>query len=554
MCVKEMSNSRRFIPVLSLSALLVCSASYAETPVNQKTDVLLIGGGIMSASLGTWLQELQPDWKQLMVEKLDGIALESSNGWNNAGTGHSANMELNYTPERADGSIDVSKALDINEQFMISRQFWTAQVKRGILNNPHSFINSTPHMSFVWGDANVNYLTKRYQALQQTTLFQGMKFSTDQNQIKQWAPLVIEGRDPQQKVAATRTEVGTDVNYGEITRQLIAGLQKHDNFSLQLGTVVRRFKRNADKSWTVTLADADNRRQKRVIKAKFIFIGAGGAALTLLQETGIPQAKEYAGFPVGGQFLVCENPEVVNHHLAKVYGQAEVGAPPMSVPHIDTRIIDGKRVVLFGPFATFSTRFLKNGSLWDLLASTNTSNILPMLNVGLDNFDLVKYLISQVMQKDKDRLAALCEYYPEARKEDWRLWQAGQRVQIIKRDAKKGGVLRLGTEVVSDDEGTVAALLGASPGASTAAPIMLQLMEKVFKDKVNSPEWQARLKAIIPTYGIRLDGNPAEIEKALAWTSEVLELKYEPAAVADEAPQAELKPLSGGKPMADIAL
>ncbi|PLB93081.1 malate:quinone oxidoreductase, partial [Klebsiella pneumoniae] len=330
--------------------------------------------------------------------------------------------------------------------------------------------------------------------------------------------------------------------------------QKHDNFSLQLGTVVRRFKRNADKSWTVTLADADNRRQKRVIKAKFIFIGAGGAALTLLQETGIPQAKEYAGFPVGGQFLVCENPEVVNHHLAKVYGQAEVGAPPMSVPHIDTRIIDGKRVVLFGPFATFSTRFLKNGSLWDLLASTNTSNILPMLNVGLDNFDLVKYLISQVMQKDKDRLAALCEYYPEARKEDWRLWQAGQRVQIIKRDAKKGGVLRLGTEVVSDDEGTVAALLGASPGASTAAPIMLQLMEKVFKDKVNSPEWQAKLKAIIPTYGIRLDGNPAEIEKALAWTSEVLELKYEPAGAVDEVPQAELKPLSGGKPMADIAL
>ncbi|WP_213894875.1 malate:quinone oxidoreductase, partial [Raoultella ornithinolytica] len=368
-----------------------------------------------------------------------------------------------------------------------------------------------------------------------------------------WAPLVMEGRDPQQKVAATRTEVGTDVNYGEITRQLIAGLQTHDNFSLQLGTVVRRFKRNADKSWTVTLADADNRRQKRVIKAKFIFIGAGGAALTLLQETGIPQAKEYAGFPVGGQFLVCENPEVVNHHLAKVYGQAEVGAPPMSVPHIDTRIIDGKRVVLFGPFATFSTRFLKNGSLWDLLASTNTSNILPMLNVGLDNFDLVKYLISQVMQKDNDRHEALREYYPEANKEDWRLWQAGQRVQIIKRNGKKG-VLRLGTEVVSDDEGTVAALLGASPGASTAAPIMLQLMEKVFKEKVQSAAWQAKLKEIVPSYGLRLDGNPAAIEQALAWTSEVLQLHYEPVAVVDQVPLAELKPLSGDKPMADIAL
>ncbi|MCI1030644.1 malate dehydrogenase (quinone) [Raoultella sp. BIGb0149] len=523
-----------------------------NTRHEQETDVLLIGGGIMSATLGTWLQELEPDWSITMVEQMSSVAEESSNGWNNAGTGHAALMELNYTPQTASG-INIDKAVDINESFHISRQFWAHQVTRGILSKPKSFINSVPHMSFVWGEDNVNFLRARYAALQQSELFRGIRYSEDHQQIKEWAPLVMEGRDPQQKVAATRTEVGTDVNYGEITRQLIAGLQTHANFSLQLGTVVRRFKRNADKSWTVTLADANNRRQKRVIKAKFIFIGAGGAALTLLQETGIPQAKEYAGFPVGGQFLVCENPEVVNHHLAKVYGQAEVGAPPMSVPHIDTRIIDGKRVVLFGPFATFSTRFLKNGSLWDLLASTNTSNILPMLNVGLDNFDLVKYLISQVMQKDKDRHEALREYYPEANKGDWRLWQAGQRVQIIKRNGKKG-VLRLGTEVVSDDDGTVAALLGASPGASTAAPIMLQLMETVFKDKVNSAAWQAKLKEIVPSYGLRLDGNSAAIEQALAWTSEVLQLRYEPVSVADKAPQAELKPLTDSKPIADIAL
>ncbi|WPS44478.1 malate dehydrogenase (quinone) [Klebsiella aerogenes] len=524
-----------------------------NTRHEQETDVLLIGGGIMSATLGTWLQGLEPDWSITMVEQMTSVAEESSNGWNNAGTGHAALMELNYTPQTANG-INIDKAVDINESFHISRQFWAHQVTRGILTKPKSFINSVPHMSFVWGEDNVNFLRARYAALQQSELFRGIRYSEDHQQIKEWAPLVMEGRDPQQKVAATRTEMGTDVNYGEITRQLIAGLQTHDNFSLQLGTVVRRFKRNADNSWTVTLADANNRHQKRTIKTKFIFIGAGGAALTLLQETGIPQAKEYAGFPVGGQFLVCENPEVVNHHLAKVYGQAEVGAPPMSVPHIDTRIIDGKRVVLFGPFATFSTRFLKNGSLWDLLASTNTSNILPMLNVGMDNFDLVKYLISQVLQKDKDRHAALCEYYPEARKEDWRLWQAGQRVQIIKRDKKMGGVLRLGTEVVCDDEGTVAALLGASPGASTAAPIMVQLLEKVFKDKVQTPAWQAKMKEIVPSYGMRLDGNPAAIEQALTWTSEVLGLHYEPTTAADEVPQAELKPLTGGKPMADIAL
>jgi malate dehydrogenase (quinone) len=382
-----------------------------------------------------------------------------------------------------------------------------------------------------------------------------MRYSEDHQQMKEWAPLVMEGRDPQQKIAATRTEAGTDVNYGEITRQLISSLQMHKNFNLQLNTVVRRFRQNADKSWTITVSDANNSHAKRTIKAKFIFIGAGGAALKLLQQTKIPQAKEYAGFPVGGQFLVCENPDVVNHHLAKVYGQADVGAPPMSVPHIDTRVIDGKRVILFGPFATFSTRFLKNGSLWDLLASINKSNIMPMINVGMDNFDLVKYLVSQVLQKDKDRHAALREYYPMAQKGDWRLWQAGQRVQIIKRDAQKGGVLRLGTEVVSDDEGTVAALLGASPGASTAAPIMLQLLEKVFHEKMQTAAWQAKIKAVVPTYGSRLNEHPQAIEETLAHTSEVLELSYVPVRDADPTPQPQTKsqPVVVNE-MADIAL
>ena len=523
--------------------------------VIHETDVLLIGGGIMSATLGTWLQELEPNWSITMVEQMESVAEESSNGWNNAGTGHSALMELNYTPQKGDGSVSIEKAIDINEAFQVSRQFWAHQVKRGVLTQPKSFINTVPHMSFVWGDANVNFLRARYRALQQNPLFRGMRYSEDHQQIKEWAPLVMEGRDPQQKIAATRTEAGTDVNYGEITRQLISSLQMHKNFNLQLNTVVRRFRQNADKSWTITVSDANNSHAKRTIKAKFIFIGAGGAALKLLQQTKIPQAKEYAGFPVGGQFLVCENPDVVNHHLAKVYGQADVGAPPMSVPHIDTRVIDGKRVILFGPFATFSTRFLKNGSLWDLLASINKSNIMPMINVGMDNFDLVKYLVSQVLQKDKDRHAALREYYPMAQKGDWRLWQAGQRVQIIKRDAQKGGVLRLGTEVVSDDEGTVAALLGASPGASTAAPIMLQLLEKVFHEKMQTAAWQAKIKAVVPTYGSRLNEHPQAIEETLAHTSEVLELSYVPVRDADPTPQPQTKsqPVVVNE-MADIAL
>ncbi|WP_099319541.1 malate dehydrogenase (quinone) [Erwinia amylovora] len=539
-----MSNFRKTLPVLSLSALLVCSSSWAENPAPQKTDVLLIGGGIMSASLGTFLQELQRGWKQLMVEKLDGVALESSNGWNNAGTGHSANMELNYTPQRADGSIDVSKALEINEQFMISRQFWATQVKRGILHDPHSFINSTPHMSFVWGDNNVNYLSKRYEALQQTTLFQGMKFSTDQNQIKQWSPLIIEGRDPQQKVAATWTPVGTDVNYGEITRQLIASLKKDKNFTLETSSEATAFKRNADNSWHVTITDVKS-GDEHSVDAKYVFIGAGGGALKLLQKTGIPEADNYAGFPVGGSFLVSEDPEVTKAHTEKVYGQASVGAPPMSVPHLDARFIDGKRVVLFGPFATFSTKFLKNGSLFDLLSTTTTSNVMPMTHVGLDNFDLVKYLVGQVMLSDDDRFAALKEYYPNARKEDWKLIQAGQRVQIIKKDADKGGVLKLGTEIVTDRQKTIAALLGASPGASTAAPISLNVIKKLFPEEFNSPEWQSKIRAIVPSYGQQLNGNVSLTQQVWDDTAATLQLTKPPVIdsktgkATDAAPQQE---------------
>ncbi|QCP62157.1 MULTISPECIES: malate dehydrogenase (quinone) [unclassified Pantoea] len=521
-----MTHTKKIVSALSLAALLVSSAVRAED-APEKTDVLLIGGGIMSASLGTWLQELQPGWKQLMVEKLDGVALESSNGWNNAGTGHSANMELNYTPERADGSIDVSKALEINESFMISRQFWTSQVQRGVLHDPHSFINSTPHMSFVWGDKNVEYLTKRYDALQKTTLFQGMKFSTDHQQIQQWAPLVMEGRDPNQKVAATWTPVGTDVNYGEITRQLIGSLKKDQNFKLETLSEVTDFKRNGDNSWHVTIKDVKS-GDKRSVDAKYVFIGAGGGAIKLLQKTGIPEADNYGGFPVGGSFLMTENPEIANRHLEKVYGQASVGAPPMSVPHIDSRTLDGKKVVLFGPFATFSTKYLKNGSLFDLLSATTTSNIMPMTHVGIDNFDLVKYLIGQVMLNDDDRFAALKEYYPNARKEDWKLIQAGQRVQIIKKDAEKGGLLKLGTEIVTDQQKTLAALLGASPGASTAAPITLDVMKKLFPEQFASPEWQQKIRAIVPSFGQKLNGNTALTQQVWDNTAATLLLTKPP--------------------------
>lgn len=528
---------------LLLTLLCLSMLGCAKTPEPEKTvDVLLIGGGIMSASLGTYLNELEPGWSIDIYERLDQVASESSNPWNNAGTGHSAFCELNYTPELADGSIDISKAVAINESFEISKQFWAYQVERKVLNNPPSFINNVPHMSFVWGDDNVDFLKKRHAALQASSLFRGMEYSEDPEQIKQWVPLVMQGREPGQKLAATRVSIGTDVNFGEITRQLFSSLSQQDNVSLNLQHEVRGIERNADNTWNVRVADLANGGAEKTINAKFVFIGAGGAALKLLQMSGISEAEGYAGFPVGGSFLATSNPEIVAQHLAKVYGKASVGSPPMSVPHLDTRVIDGKKVLLFGPFATFSTKFLKNGSLLDMFSALTTDNILPMTHAGLDNLSLSTYLMGQLMLSQEDRMDSLREYFPEAKSEDWELIQAGQRVQVIKKDAEHGGVLQFGTEVVSSADGSIAALLGASPGASTAAPIMLSVLEKTFKEKMQSPQWQTKLKEIIPSYGQKLNDDLALTNQTRAWSSERLQLEFvevPPLALTTEASQTE---------------
>ena len=539
----------------ALMALMITAAAlpHAQAEDAKKVDVLLIGGGIMSTTLGTWLNELEPGWTMQMVERLDGVAEESSNGWNNAGTGHSALAELNYTPEDENGYVNITKAIEINESFQISRQFWAWQVRQGVLKDPRSFINSTPHMSFVWGDDNIEFLKKRYDALKASPLFAGMEFSEDHAQIAKWVPLMMEGRDPNQKLAVTWSPLGTDVNFGEITRQLAGNLQSKDNFDLQLSSEVQDITRNEDGSWRVTYENLKDGSEHST-DAKFVFIGAGGGALKLLQKSGIPEGNEYAGFPVGGSFLVTENPTVAMQHMAKAYGIASTGAPPMSVPHLDTRVLDGKRVILFGPFATFSTKFLKNGSLLDLFSSMTTHNVWPMTRVGIDQYPLVEYLAGQLMQSDDDRFAALQTYFPHAKKEDWRLWQAGQRVQIIKRDADKGGVLKLGTEVVASEDGSIAALLGASPGASTAAPIMLTVMEKVFKDELATPEWQAKIREIVPSYGTKLNDSAAAVQKEWDYTAEVLQLRKPPvidaSAVTEPAPATPVE----SKPANDMAL
>ncbi|TXC72802.1 malate dehydrogenase (quinone) [Sphingomonas ginsenosidivorax] len=512
------------------AAILPVAAAHGATP-DRKVDVLVIGGGIMSATLALLLRQLEPGWTIEMVERLDKVAEESSNGWNNAGTGHSALCELNYTPvNKADGLVEIKKAIEINEQFQVTRQFMSHQVKAGMLHDPRSFINSTPHMNLVWGDANVAFLYKRWKALAASPLFSGMEFSNDPAQITQWVPLMMQNRDPATKLAATRSPLGTDCNWGEVTRQYIASLQKQPGFALSTGQEVRELERNPDGTWRVTYRDMKT-GDKQIVTAKFVFAGAGGGALPILQKSGIPEADDYAGFPVGGSFLVSETPAVAERHLAKVYGKAAVGSPPMSVPHLDTRYLDGKQALLFGPFATFSTKFLKQGSYFDLPASVTIDNFRPMVAVGWDDFELVEYLAGQLIMSDADRMAALREYFPQARDADWRLWQAGQRVQIIKRDPEKGGVLKLGTEIVASKDGSIAALLGASPGASTAPSIMLDLLKTVFGTRLATPAWQAKIREIVPSYGIALNDHPEMLAAHWASTAQTLQLSVPSPAV-----------------------
>jgi malate dehydrogenase (quinone) len=482
-------------------------------------DVVLVGGGIMSATLGVLVKLSDPSKSILLIERLERVAEESSNAWNNAGTGHAALCELNYMPDSKDGSLpDAAKAIAINQQFQLSRQFWAALVDLGVLKNPERFIRTVPHMTFVRGEKDVDYLARRYAALREQPLFAGMKFSNDAAEIAEWAPLLMSGRGDE-TVAATIIEQGTDVDYGELTKQLIEWLADNGT-EVITGSEVTKLWQYQDKGWQIW---ANGSLAGQFIKGSHVFVGAGGWALKLLQRSGIPEIRGYGTFPVSGHFLRTDNPALVAKHNAKVYSQAGVGAPPMSVPHLDTRVVDGKNYLLFGPFAGLNPKFLKHGNPLDLFLSVRPANLFPYLSVAIGNFGLVRYLIKEILKNRRAKLAGLRDFVPEAVGADWQLYEAGQRAQVIKPRGKFGGSLQFGTEVIASADGSIAGLLGASPGASVATDVMLNVMKRFYGAEYEN--YLPQLKKLMPALGVDLNSDPKLSKKVLVDTAKTLKLK-----------------------------
>ena len=497
-------------------------SSGVVTRIIDAPDVVLVGSGIMSSTVAVMLKRLDPRLRVQMVEVAPELAREASDGWNNAGTGHAGVCEMSYTPNRdADGRVPIARALRIFEQFEHAKQFWGAMAVTGVVGDPTDFIHAVPHICFVKGAGDVDFLQARHEAMKDHPFFRGMQLTTDATVIQDWAPLVMEGR-ALGPVAATVGD-GTEVNFGLLARRLCGWLALQEHCGVATGWKVTRLRRG-DGQWQIGLrcvATGEVREQR----ARFVFVGAGGGSLPLLQSTGLSEVAGLGGFPIGGQWLVCDEPAICARHEAKVYGATPPSSPSLGAPHLDVRRLNGQQQLLFGPFASWTTRFLKHSGGWsDLPRSIRLNNLASLLRTGVRNWSLVRYLVTQGLQNMDDRMQALREFYPNARSEQWRLAHAGIRVQAIKKADR--GAVNFGTELFSSVDRSLAALLGASPGASVSVSIALEIVQTCLPHLLATAEGRERMRQMIPTFDIDLKqpGNAGLFEKSTRKASEKLQI------------------------------
>lgn len=453
-------------------------------------NVIIIGAGIMGTTLATLAKELAPELDVTILERLDHAGAGNSWVFNNAGTGHEANCELNYTPVDEE-VISVEKALKIHAQFNIAKQFWAHLIEKGAIKDPKSFINRTKHCTIV-SEASIEELRLRFKEMSAHHFFENMQFSEDFDEIKSWIPYLMEERPRDQKMAATVIETGTDVNFGALTEQMAAHAVQELGVKIEYGTHVKRVHRSPTGRW---LIEAEQNGSPIQHRADVLFVGAGGGAFPLLKKSHLPFRSRFSGFPVGGRFLQAPiSEEQAEQYRAKTYGKAAVGAPPMSVPHLDLRVAEGQHYLLFGPFASFKPVLEKGRGFFDYLSSMRLHDIPGLLNVALEHFPLVKYLVSETFKGEKSMFEELESFAPGmSRKFNWKAIEAGQRVQII-----KDGDLQMGTEILVSSDKTYGTLLGASPGASVSPEVMLRCLEQLLPSIFTKDEAQKKKKEIFP--------------------------------------------------------
>ena len=500
----------------------VVTSQPGVVPDSANPDVVLIGGGIMSATLAALLEVVAPQWSITVFESAAGrrrrelARLEQRRHRPR----RPVRAELHARRARRPGGPGQGR----HDQRAVPGlpPVLVAPGRAGLTGAPKEFINPVPHVSFVTGEDGRAYMRARHEALAAQPLFDGLEYSDDPAELAEWTPLMMAGRDPRQLVAATRSAAGTDVNFGALTRMLLEdaadrGVAVHCQPARHEPRPARPTA--AGRSPCRDTVTGERRTVRRPVRLRRRRRRRAAAAA----EGGHPGDRRASAASRSAASSCAPAPPSWSQHQAKVYGQAAVGAPPMSVPHLDPRVIDGDHSLMFGPYAGFSPKFLKAGSMFDLPRSVKPNNLGSMLGVARTELALTRYLVNELLQSGADRHQTLRAFVPDGRRA--RLGDDHRRPARPGHQAGPGDrprrapVRHRGRRRRRRHDRRPARRL---PGASTAVSAMLDLLERCFPDRM--PAWRPALQEAIPSYGRSLADDPALLAEVRASTMQTLEL------------------------------